>query len=176
MRQFLFFNKDHKLIIEWTIDGMRPEYVLVEREISSTDPVLNQADCIRECKNMLDTKGFEPMSQKEQAWAMTHMFELPWWHRDATEDKKLPDAIIHHVVPDAIIHHDVPEKIKVDLMLMQKLRKIEAKSDCGSVKLLDRIADTIVKFAKWQIKQSDKVRNLTTKIDAPCSISFRKAK
>jgi hypothetical protein len=59
--------------------------------------------------------------------------------------------------------------VKATKDIWLKLNNIEDKSECKSVKFIDRIADAILSFGKWQIKLSGKVRTLTTKINAPYS-------
>lgn len=58
--------------------------------------------------------------------------------------------------------------------IADRINNIDAKSNCGTVRFLDKVADLMVRFANWQIALSEKVRKLTAKVNAPCSITFSK--
>ena len=61
--------------------------------------------------------------------------------------------------------------------LNAKMVELEEKSNCGSIRLLDRLANffefSVVNVSK---KLATKIRSLTVKIHGPCSIPFTKKK
>jgi len=91
-----------------------------------------------------------------------------------TEDQKAK-AIKYAKLYQKNITDSVPEvSIKETTELWKKLNSIEEKSQCGTVKSLDYIANKMTSFANWQIKVANKVRNLTISVKAPCTIKFKK--
>jgi hypothetical protein len=106
----------------------------------------------------------EPLTDKEISWNSTYGGLLGFDH--ITES--------FNVDGDNISTDNItPADRKFTTTLLNKLHSIEEKSECGSVKFLDFLSDKMIQFANWQIKLSAKVRNFTTKINAPCHISFK---
>jgi hypothetical protein len=88
----------------------------------------------------------------------------PW---PATKEKS--ELLRSKITPD-----DYAQEKQVMLGFATKLHSIEEKSNCGSIKTLDFIADFLEKCARGLTALAFKVRHLTVKISAPCAISFKK--
>jgi len=83
--------------------------------------------------------------------------------------KEKSELLRSKITPD-----DYAQEKQVMLGFATKLHSIEEKSNCGSIKALDYIADFLEKCARGLTTLAFKVRHLTVKISAPCAISFKK--
>jgi hypothetical protein len=84
-------------------------------------------------------------------------------------DKEKSELLRSRITPD-----DYAREKQVMLGFATKLHSIEEKSNCGSIKALDYIADFLEKCSRGLTTLAFKVRHLTVKISAPCAISFKK--
>jgi len=66
------------------------------------------------------------------------------------------------------------EQRKAMLAITSKLNAIEEKSSCGGVMFLDKVADFLERRSVNLHNLSLKVRNRTSRMSAPCSITFKK--
>ena len=65
------------------------------------------------------------------------------------------------------------EQKKAMLAITSKLNAIEEKSSCGGVVFLDKVANFLDRCSVSLHRLAEKVRNRTTKMQAPCSIKFK---
>lgn len=84
-------------------------------------------------------------------------------------DKEKSELLRSKITPD-----DYAQEKQVMLGFATKLHSIEEKSNCGSIKALDYIADFLEKCARVFHNLAIYVRGKTVKISAPCAISFKK--
>ena len=68
----------------------------------------------------------------------------------------------------------VSEGTKLIKATNDRLRVIEEKSECGTVKVLDHVANWIESISVSLHNLAVWVRSKTTKINAPCAIKFQK--
>jgi len=68
------------------------------------------------------------------------------------------------------------ENFKATQALHKKLKAIDDKNDCRTVKFLDRVANAMDWIAKKFSNGAIRVRRYTTKVNAPCGVSFKKVK
>jgi len=67
-----------------------------------------------------------------------------------------------------------PAGIDAMTALNDRLGNIDEKSNCGSIRTMDRFANFLESCSAWFLRMAEKVRNSTAKIDAPCLITLPK--
>jgi hypothetical protein len=118
---------------------------------------------ISEINQLLTVLGQPSMSDEEKSWFTSHL--------GMSVSSKVAEPIIFNVNHDQI---ESVSKIRDRLNTINKT--FEAKSECGTIRLLDHVANGLDWVASKLNNSATYIRHYTWKTTPPCVINFKKAK
>ena len=167
MRKFIQFNStspngEWQEVIQY-LDDSGQTFILSKNDGTYNGLERTGHEEISEIDRLLTIEGQPILTVEEKSWFISHL--------GMSVSSKVAEPAIFSVTDDQVA---AVSKIRDTVNTINKT--FEAKSECGTIRFLDHIANSFDWIGARSIHIATKIRHYTWKTTPPCVVNFKKAK